>query len=141
MSAAMEREVADMIVANVPADWQPHYTPSMGGYNVSGWGTRCKRCGLKLARASFRAGPDGGWDCSHLVSNDTDVDRQCLRPEPLPAANVGRNGSGSWSLMDPWGSVWAFGFQTRDQAARFACALVKRHAIGKGAPNDWIGAK
>lgn len=50
------------------------------------------------------------------------------------AGNVGRGVSGHWNLMDPWGTVWAFGFATRIEAARFAYALVLgRAAVGTGA--------
>lgn len=55
----------------------------------------------------------------------------------LPAANVGKGHSGKWVLMDPWGSVWAFGFDTRLEAARFAYALVQRDG---NVPLDWITA-
>lgn len=55
----------------------------------------------------------------------------------LPAANVGKGHSGKWMLMDPWGTVWAFGFDSRLEAAQFAYALVLK---GGNVPMDWLSA-
>ena len=55
----------------------------------------------------------------------------------LPAANVGKGHTGQWMLMDPWGTVWSFGFDSRLEAARFAYALVLKNG---NVPLDWLTA-
>ena len=108
--------------ADVPKDWAPTFDNRGGSYNFSGFPRVCRNCGVALAHGSPLA---------HQSAT------RCLEPKGLPAANVGKGHSGKWMLMDPWGTVWAFGFDSRLEAARFAYALVLK---GGNVPMDWLKA-
>lgn len=110
------------------ADYSPTFERAMGGYNFSGWGLRCKHCGHRLTHAHYSA---DGWDAEH-VGWSSESDGFCDNPEPLSSAHVGRNTHDTWTLIDPWGTVWAIGFRTRLEAADFAYRLVLRHAALHG---------